>query len=87
MKTACKVYDSQVRKLEKVPGDRDEVIESEGKLQELGYVDYLGNLDEGDQNLILNSNLMYFIPWRIVWSKSLNTPIRLVFDALLMDAV
>ena len=72
--------------------DRTDIIESEGKLQELGFVDYLEILSESDknsieifyrtvQNSILNSPVKYFIPWHIVWSKSVSTPIRPVFNA------
>ena len=31
--------------------------------------------------MILNSPVKYIIPWRVVWSKSVSTPIRPVFDA------
>ena len=80
LKMARKVYDGQVKKLEKIPQDRLDVIESEKKLQDLGYVDYVENLSETDQEIILK-NVRYFIPWRVVWSKSVSTPIRLVYDA------
>jgi hypothetical protein len=79
--TATKVYKSQVRNLNKSPEDKTSVIESEKKLQDLGFVDFLDNLCEEDQNNILQSAVRYFIPWRAVWNeKSVTTPCRLVFD-------
>ena len=81
LKTARKIYDSQVRKLNKSQSDHNDVIEAEDKLQKLGYEDYLENLDEKDRNMVLKNPVKYFIPWGVVWSKSRNTPVRLVFDA------
>ena len=58
------------------------VIQSQDKLQELGYIDYLNNLDENVKMSILEKKLLHFIPWRVVWNeKSLSTSVRLVFDA------
>ena len=41
---AFKVYQAQVRKLEKNPEDKIQVINSKKKLQELGFVDFVNNL-------------------------------------------
>ena len=78
---ARKVYNGQVKKLEKSPEEKQAAIEAEGKLQKLSYVDYLDNLDINDKNLILNSGMQYYIPWRLAWSKSISSPVRPVFDA------
>ena len=79
---ANKIYHSQVRKLEKNPIDRQSVIESESKLQQLGYVDFVENLTDDEQQSILNNEAKYFIPWRAVWNtNSLSSRCRLVFDA------
>ncbi len=80
-KSARKIFDSQVKKLSKSEGDRNDVLESETKLQNLGYVDWLENLSEEEQKMILDSPVKYFIPWRVVWSKSISTPVRVVHDA------
>ena len=78
---ALKVFLGQVKKLKDNPEDKLAVIESEEKLQTLRFVDYVSNLDDYDQNLIVFSDIKYFIPWRSVWNdKSLITPSRLVFD-------
>ena len=39
---AMAVYREQIRKLSKVPGDRNDV-KSESKLQSLGYIDFIDN--------------------------------------------
>ena len=44
--TALSVYKSQVRKLDRNPKDREEVIESERKMQMLGFVDRLEALTQ-----------------------------------------
>ena len=81
-KMALRVYEGQVRKLDSMPQDKLAVIQSEAKLQDLGFVDFVDNLPQEDKELILNSRVKYFIPWRAVWNlKSLSTPCRLVLDA------
>ena len=40
---ALKVYRSQVKKLNLSPNNKVPVLESEKKLQELGFVDYIDN--------------------------------------------
>ncbi len=57
--SARKVYDKVVRTLDKNPSDRNEVLEAEGKLQKLGYVDWLENLPEDDQKMILDAPVRY----------------------------
>ena len=79
--TAQKVYSGQVRKLDKSQEDKKAVIEAEEKLQKLGYVEYLDNLNTNDKNVILNSSSQNYIPWRLAWSKSISSPVRPVFDA------
>ena len=41
---ARKIYDGQVKKLSRNPNDKLDVIQSEKKLQELGFVDFLEHL-------------------------------------------
>ena len=52
-KLALRIFEGQLRMLARKSDDRRAVIESEGKLQELGYVDYLDNLPKEDQEIIL----------------------------------
>ena len=79
---ALKIYESQIRGLEKKPNDKVTILESEGKLQKLGFVDYLDNLPNEDKDAILSSKVKYFIPWRVVFNESsVSTPCRLVLDA------
>ena len=39
-----KVYNQQIKKLNRNTHDKKDVIESEEKLQQLGYIDYVRNL-------------------------------------------
>ena len=79
---ALKTYKQQLKRLDKYPKDKADVINSEKKLQELGYVDYLKNLPLSIQHELMNSKICNFIPWRAVWKvNSLSTPCRIVFDA------
>ena len=79
---AVKVYKQQVYKLQKNPKDKDDVIKSEAKLQQLGYVKFLKDLPTQLQKLITEQPVQNYIPWRAVWNKnSISTPCRVVFDA------
>ena len=76
---AFKVYQSQVRKLGKSPEDMDQVIQTEKKLQDLGFVQFVDDLNIKDRDMIHESQVIYFIPWRAVWNEnSLSTPCRLM---------
>ena len=78
---ALKVFRQQVKKLNDSPEDKAMVIESQQKLQDLGFVDYVSNLTEEEKLLILDSEVKYFIPWRAVWNEgSVTTGCRMVFD-------
>ena len=79
---AMRVYDSQVRKLNKDPQAKSDVLKSEGTLQQLGFVDYVKNLTDDQRKRLFGAALKYFIPWRAVWNmNSISTPCRVVFDA------
>ena len=77
-----KVYNQQIKKLNQNTDDKKYVIESEEKLQQLGYVDYVRNLKPEQQEMLRRSEIQNFIPWRAMWNgNSISTPRRLVFDA------
>ena len=78
---AMKVYKQQVKKLSKNPKDKAAVLEAEHKLQKLGYVEYVRNLTQDQQERLKNHHIQNFIAWRTVWKLSLTTPCRPVFDA------
>ena len=79
-KSVLKIYKSQVRKLDKKPDEKLAVIESENRLQKLGYVDFLENLGDKEKAEI-NGKLQNYIPWHFVWNEnSLSTSCRLVFN-------
>ena len=52
-----KVYDQQIRKLNQNTDDKKDVIESEEKLQQLGYVDYVRNLKPEQQEMLRRSEI------------------------------
>ena len=81
---AMKVYLQQLKKLNHPSNvnDKEDILESEAKLQKLGYVDFVRNLPPDVQSRLRESKVHYFIPWRAVWKgNSLSTPCRIVFDA------
>ena len=79
---ALKVYQQQTRRLGAYPKDRQDVINSEQKLQDLGHVDFVRNLSAESQYRLQINDVQNFIPWRAVWkTSSLTTPCRIVFDA------
>ncbi|MEM7375585.1 MAG: hypothetical protein AAF587_43730 [Bacteroidota bacterium] len=79
---ALKIYHQQLKKLNQAPVDKADVIKAEKKLQSMGFVDYVRNMSEDQQQMLANNNIQNFIPWRAVWNgNSLSTPCRIVFDA------
>ena len=86
-KLARKVYDSVIRKLDKDPQSKQEVIAFEKKLQDLNMVDYVSNLSHEQQQLIKNASLQYYFPWLAVWNgNSVSTPCRMVFHGSMPTA-
>ena len=81
-KKALAIYNSQLKRLAKHPKDKEDVIQSEAKLQELGHVEYVSNLTDDQQQKLKENPIQNFIPWSIVWKdNSLSTPCRVVFNA------
>ena len=81
---AIKVFNSQIKILNAKGKENDKlaVIESEQKLQDSGFVDWVDNLEEEEKAMIFSTNVQYHIPWRAVHNEnSVSTPTRLVFDA------
>ena len=56
------------------------IVRAMSKLFENGHVELLENLTLEQQQMILANKMNYFIPWRVVFKKSLSTPARPVFD-------
>ena len=46
---ALKVYNNQVRRLDKDQNDKNDVVMSEQKLQTMGFVDFLENLSSSQK--------------------------------------
>ena len=79
--SSLKVFNSQIRRLNKSDVDLKDALKAEGKLQDLGFVDWLHNLDQETQDMIQQAPVMHFIPWHMVRSGSITTPVRPVFNA------
>ena len=78
---ALKIYQNQVKNLNKNIKDKEDVITAKKKLHRLGFVDYVENLTNEEQKKIFSSKLLHILPWRAVWNtNSINTPSRPVFD-------
>ena len=74
---AVKVYNQQIHKLQKNPKDKDDVIKSEAKLQQLGYVKFLKDLPPELQKKITDQPVQNYILWRAAWNKnSASTPLE-----------
>ena len=72
---ALKVYNQQIKNINQSTDDKKDVIESEEKLQQLGYVDYVRNLKPEQQEMLRRSEIQNFIPWRAMWNgNSISTP-------------
>ena len=72
----------KINKLNKNPKDKADVIESEVRLQSLGYVEYVKNLSTKQQEMLRTNKIQNYIPWRAVWNgNSVSTPCRVVYDA------
>ena len=79
---ALKDYNQQLKKLSKQPRDKEQVIQSEKKLEDPGHVEFTRNLPNHFQIMLKNSLIQNFKPWRVVLKvNSISTPCRLVFDA------
>ena len=79
---ALKIYNQQLRKLNKNLQDKADVITSENKHQCLEHVDYVQNLSQEQQSMLSETDMKYYIPWRAVWKQnSISTPCGVVFDA------
>ena len=61
---------------------KTDVIESEAKLQSLGYVEYVKNLPTKQQEILRANKIQNYISWRAVWNgNSVSTPCRVIYDA------
>ena len=79
---ALQINNQQIRKLDQNLQDKRDTIESEAKLQKLGFVEFVKNLTPEQQKMLKASDVQNFIPWRAVWNgNSVSTPCRINFDA------
>ena len=79
---ALKVLHQQVKKMNQNIKDIESVVQSEGKLQKLGHIEYFKNLPEDVKTRVNGVEIQNYMPWRAVWKdNSISTPCRVVFDA------
>ena len=79
---ALRTFHQQMKYLAKNPEDREAVVKSEKKLQDLGFVVWVKDLPVEVQEMLKNNPVQNFLPWNIVFKEnSPTTPCRLVFNA------
>ena len=79
---ALPIYNQEVKKLNQNPQDKDDVIQSETKLQSVGHVEFVRNSTPEQQEILAKNPVQNFILWRAVWNGSaISTSCHLVFDA------
>ena len=54
---ALKVYNQQIKNINQSTDDKKDVIESEEKLQQLGYVDYVRNLKSEQPEMLIRTEI------------------------------
>ena len=80
-KIALKIYQNQVKNLNKNKKDKENFLKAEKKLHDLGFVEYIENLTNEEHAKHFSSLLLYILPLRAVWNtNSISTPCRPVFD-------
>ena len=77
---AEKVLERQCKLYAKDDVTKNMILKAMHKLFSNGHVQFLKDLPEKEQNDILSKPVNYFIPWRVVFKKSVTTPARPVFD-------
>ena len=70
---ALKVYNQQIKNINQSTDDKKDVIESEEKLQQLGYVDYVGNLKTEQQEMLRKKEIQ-----NLWYGNSISTPAELL---------
>ena len=66
-KALC-IYNQRVKKLNQNPQDKEDVIQSEAKLQSLGHVEFVRNLTPEQPEMLAKNPVQNFIPRRTVWN-------------------
>ena len=79
---ALKVLETQMRKLQKDPEAKLQVLASHEKLASNGYSCDIDELTPEERTLVDTLPGEYYLPWRFVTKEnSISTPVRVVFDA------
>ena len=70
--TAISVYRVQVARLNSNLEEKQEVLEAEWTMNELGFVAKLDDLSVGQIRSISESKVWYFLPWRVAHNDKLS---------------
>ena len=76
---ALYAYNQKGKNFNQKPQGKKDVIQSEGKLQTLGHMEFVRNLTPEQQEMLAKNSVQNFILWRAIWN-SLSTHCRLAFD-------
>ena len=79
--TALKRLDGVIRKYCKDPDMKQGLLSAWKKMIDKGHLVFVQDLDLGDQEMLNNAKVSYWIPWNVNFKESLSTPIRTTFDA------
>ena len=78
---AVKAYHRVIKRINKNPSEKEDVIKAEQKLQKKGHVEYVKNLPPEVQNFLKNHPVQNYLVWHPVWNEnSLTTSTRIVFN-------
>ena len=78
---ARKVLARQISLYHQEEDTKAKIVKAMNKLFSNGHVSLLKNLPQEEQDMILRSPILYFIPWRVIFKASpISTPARPVFD-------
>ena len=80
---ALKIYNQQLRRLNKNLQDKADVITSEDKLQRLGRVDYVQNLSQEQQRMLSETDMKYYILGELYGNKIQSVPPVELYSMLL----
>ena len=78
---ARKVLARQISLYHQEEDTKAKIVKAMNKLFSNGHVSLLKDLPQEEQDMILRSPILYFIPWRVVFkASSISAPARPVFD-------
>ena len=78
---ARKVLARQISLYHQEEDTKAKIVKAMNKIFSNGHGSLLKDLPQEEQDMILRSPILYFIPWRVIFkASSISTPARPVFD-------